>query len=64
VSLEKWLDSSGNERGYVATAQTMFDLSRDWYEGRMSEEWEPPTARDAESIFTQHGLIGDFWKLT
>lgn len=48
----------------MATAQTMFDLSGDWYEGRMSEDWEPPSPEAAESMFTLHGLIGEFWKLT
>ncbi|MGD2059261.1 MAG: hypothetical protein PVF87_00210 [Acidimicrobiia bacterium] len=42
----------------------MFDLSKDWYATRMRRDWEPPTPTEAESIFAQHGLTGDFWSLT
>ena len=42
----------------------MFDLSRDWYGGRLEVDWSPLTAAEAEAIFTKHGLIGDFWALS
>lgn len=42
----------------------MYDLSRDWYAGRMDVDWEPPTAEDATAIFSRHGLTGDFWSLS
>ena len=45
-------------------AQTMFDLSRDWYRGRLEVDWSPPTAAEAEAMFAKHGLTGDFWALT
>lgn len=60
----EYLAITGTKRGYVATAQTMYDLSRDWYRTRMDEDWEPPTPEEAESIFATHGLAGDFWSLT
>lgn len=41
----------------------MYDLSRDWYAGRMDEGWEPPTAEQAGAIFEKHGLTGPFWSL-
>lgn len=42
----------------------MYDLSVDWYAGRLTEEWAPPDATEAEAIFTAHGLTGEFWRLT
>lgn len=42
----------------------MFDLSKDWYDGRFDEDWDPPTAEEAEATFASHGLTGDFWKLS
>lgn len=42
----------------------MYDLSVDWYAGRLSEEWTPPDATEAEAIFSAHNLTGDFWALT
>lgn len=59
-----WLEETGNRRGYAASAQTMYDLSVDWYDGRMAEEWAPPDATAAEAIFSAHGLTGSFWRLT
>ena len=41
----------------------MFDLSTDWYRGRLDEDWDPPTAEKTEAIFASHGLTGDFWRL-
>lgn len=42
----------------------MYDLSVDWYAGRLAEQWTPPDAAEAESIFAAHGLTGEFWRLT
>jgi hypothetical protein len=42
----------------------MFDLSRDWYAGRMSVDWEPPSAAAAEAMSARHGLTGPFWSLS
>jgi hypothetical protein len=62
--LVEYLSGTGTKRGYVATAQTMYDLSKDWYRTRMDEDWEPPTPAEAESMLAGHGLTGDFWGLT
>jgi len=59
-----WLEATGSRRGYVASVQTMFDLSKDWYDGRFDDEWDPPTAEQAEATFALHGLTGDFWRLS
>jgi hypothetical protein len=61
--LQDWLIATDNELGYVTSAQTMYDLSRDWYAGRLDEQWSPPSAAQAGEIFTRHGLTGDFWRL-
>jgi len=61
--LQAWLDETGHGRGYTASTQTMYELSQDWYAGRMEVGWEPPTAEEAEAIFSRHGLAGEFWRL-
>lgn len=58
------LGEDGVDAGYTTSAQTMYNLSRDWYRGRMDESWEPPTAEETEAIFAKHGLTGPFWKLS
>jgi hypothetical protein len=63
AEVDRWLALKGLTRGYVATAQQMFDFSREWYGDRMEESWEPPTAESAMAMFARHGLRGEFWDL-
>ena len=63
MELENWLDRTGHVGGYTASAQAMYELSRDWYSNRMDEDWQPPPAEVAEAIFRRHGLTGEFWSL-
>jgi hypothetical protein len=30
----------------------------------MAEDWDPPSADEAEVVFRRFGLTGDFWKLS
>ena len=46
------------------TVQQAFDLSRDWYRGRLDIGWVPPTPAEAEATFARAGLEGAFWSLT
>lgn len=61
--MEEWLVETGHDRGYAASAQAVFEMSREWYRGRVDEDWVPPTIEEAEAIFARHGLTGDFWKM-
>lgn len=64
AEMGSWLQDSGAEPGYVASAQTMFDLAGEWFGGRSDEGWRPPSAEQAEAMFRRHGLMGEFWSLT
>jgi hypothetical protein len=44
--------------------QTTYDLAVVWYRDRMTEDWDPPSADEAEAVFRRFGLTGDFWKLS
>lgn len=43
--------------------QVMYDLSAEWYEGRMDRAWMPIGPDLAEATFARHGLTGDFWSM-
>lgn len=58
-----WLNENGFEYVFSAPLQTFYDMSKDWYRGRMDEEWNPHSAEDAMAIWSSHGLTGDFWTL-
>lgn len=34
-----------------------------WYEDRLSPNWQPKSAGEAQRAFEQIGLVGDFWRL-
>lgn len=62
--MEDWLTETGNDKGAVVPAQTMYDMSGDWYGPRMNVDWNPPTPEEVKATFAKHGLVGEFWSLT
>lgn len=43
--------------------QTVYELSLDWYRGRLNHDWVRPDAKQAAAVFARHGLTGPFWSL-
>jgi len=39
-------------------------LAKEWYEDRLSPDWQPKTVAEAEAAFARIGLVGEFWKLS
>ena len=61
--VERWLEDSGNQRGYVMDLATLWRLASRWYEGRLGRGYtrrDPSTARE---YFHEVGLRGPFWGL-
>ena len=50
--------------GAVVDFQTVYELSRDWYDGRLAIDWARHDADSAAAIFGAHGLTGPFWELS
>jgi hypothetical protein len=61
--LNEWLSAKNFSRGAIASAQSVYDLGRDWYATRLRADWQPATASEAMAIFTKHGFTGPFWTL-
>ena len=61
--MESWLAQNGQDRGFVGTAQDFYDMSKDWYAGRIEEDWEVPSAAQRKALLDRHGFTGDFWAL-
>ena len=64
AELDSWLRDRDKQRGYVGTLQAFYDMSKDWYSGRMEEDWEPLTAAEATELWARHGFAGSFWTLS
>jgi hypothetical protein len=55
--------ATGNERGAVVAPQTLYDLGREWYRGRLDLDFQPYSLDEKAQTFARHGLVGDFWSL-
>jgi hypothetical protein len=60
---EEHVAKSGLPRGATMTPQQMWRLADAWYHDRASPSWRRRTAEEAEGIFSDIGLVGDFWRL-
>ncbi|TMD20115.1 MAG: hypothetical protein E6I98_05805 [Chloroflexi bacterium] len=63
-SSEEHLERSGKPKGAVMTPEQMGRLADTWYHDRDDPEWRRRSADEAEEVFTEIGLKGDFWSLT
>jgi hypothetical protein len=61
LCLKKWLKNSGNDYGYSMNLETLWNLSRSWYEGRLNYEYERRDPSAALDYFKSVGLRGEFW---
>ena len=60
---EEHVERSGEARGATMTPDQMWRLADAWYRDRADPAWRRRTAEEAESIFAEIGLTGDFWRL-
>ena len=61
--VEAWRRPRNIESGALLSLEQLWDLARGWYAGRMSESWRRRSPREAEEVFADAGLTGDFWRL-
>jgi hypothetical protein len=59
--INKWCKRNNLERGEVQTIQQVWELSKLWYQDRLSMDYHGRSVEQAEQIFKQVGLISDFW---
>ena len=61
---EEHVERSGKPVGAFLTPDQMWRLADIWYHDRDDPAWRRRTAEEAEAVFAETGLKGDFWKLT
>jgi hypothetical protein len=59
--IHKWCQRNNLKRGEVLTIQQVWELSKLWYDNRMSLEYHGRTAEQVAEIFKQAGLTSKFW---
>jgi len=61
--IEKWYKRNNLERGEVLTINQVWELSKPWYDNRLSLEYHGRSVEEAEEIFRQVGLNSAFWHM-
>jgi hypothetical protein len=61
---EGHIERSGHARGGTMAPEQLWRLADVWYRDRADPSWQRRTAAEAESIFAEIGLRGDFWRLS
>jgi len=61
--LKRWLESKNAARGASLSMDRIWELSRRWYQNRMSPEYHGRTAEQARAIFSELGLTSAFWQV-
>ncbi len=63
-SSEEHVERSGQKKGAFMTPEQMWRLADTWYHDRDDPNWRRRSADEAEEVFTEIGLGGEFWRLT
>jgi hypothetical protein len=61
--VERWCEQTGLERGAAFPFETAWRLVDAWYRNRLSPSWHRRTPDEAQGVFEDLGLTGEFWKL-
>ena len=60
--IHEWTQKTGEKYGEYLTLQQTWELSKLWYNNRMSPDYRGRSAGEAEAIFMQLGLTSTFWQ--
>jgi hypothetical protein len=62
--VDRWCGQWGRQRGGTLSLVQGWKLAQLWYGDRLSTKWRSNSAMEAESVFREVGLVGEFWKVT
>ena len=62
-SSEEHVERSGKPKGAFMTPDQLWRLANAWYHDRDDPNWRRRSADEAESLFAEIGLTGEFWRL-
>ncbi|HEV2218655.1 MAG TPA: hypothetical protein VGV88_13930 [Candidatus Dormibacteraeota bacterium] len=61
---EEHVERAGKTRGAFMTTEQIWRLADTWYHDRDDPAWRRRSADEAEAVFAELGLGGEFWRLT
>ena len=62
--VDRWCEQRRIPKGAVLSLGQVWQLGRAWYGDKLSPEWRRRTPEEAEQVFAEIGLTGEFWRLT
>ena len=62
--IDKWCKRKDLERGEVLNIQQVWELSKLWYQNRLSLDYHGRSVQQAEEIFKHAGLTSAFWYIS
>jgi hypothetical protein len=62
--VDRWREQRCLPRGAVFSLDQVWGLADAWYANRLAPDWRRRTAEEAEALFAELGLTGEFWRLT
>ena len=61
--VDRWLEQRRLGRGGLCSLPQLWRLADAWYRDRLAPEWRRRTPEEAEVVFADVGLTGEFWRL-
>ena len=61
--IDKWCKRKDLERGEVLTIHQVWELSKLWYDNRLSLDYHGRSAEQVAGVFGQVGLTSTFWNV-
>jgi len=62
--VERWCEQRGLARGAVFSLEQAWALADAWHGDRLAPDWRRRTPAEAEALFADTGLSGDFWRFS
>ena len=62
--IERWCAQWRQQRGATMSLQQQWQLARAWFgKDRRDSDWRRRTVEEAQKVFADLGLAGEFWEL-
>jgi hypothetical protein len=60
--VDRWCATRGIGRGAAFTPEQMWRVAKPWFERRLARDWRRASVDEAQALFDQAGLTGEFWR--
>ncbi len=61
--IDRWREQRCLARGAILSLEQTWGLADAWYANRLAPDWRRRTPDEAETLFAELGLEGEFWRL-